>query len=211
MMVVRATRDLEPGTEITFWYHSPLLSTPTVLKDRFKHWNFVCDCALCSDIKKTTASVIAKQKNLSMHLEQAIIDPRGCQTDKAQRLLEELNATYSRPVDEVPRLLLWDPQLLLTRVYAGRKNAIKTLDSAKRALVSLGFVVVGADASQTRFTVVKWGLVHDYVIEAFLLARPAFASLGAHEDLTRAENYARTAYKIVVGEDSSFEKTYMSR
>jgi SET domain len=209
MMIVRATRDLEPGTEITFWYHSPFNSNSTALKDKFKHWGFICDCPLCSDANKTKASMVTKRENLSKHLERAFVDARGCQTDKAERLLEELNATYPRPADEVPRLLLWGPQLLLTRVYAEQKSAIKTLDSARRALASLGFIVMGADSSPTGFAVVKWGLVHDYLIETFLLVRTAFASLGADEDSMSAEKYARMVYKIVVGEESSFDKTYM--
>lgn len=127
--------------------------------------------------------------------------------EKIERLLDALNQTYTRPVEEVPRLLLWEPQLALARIYAAQNNAGKTLESAWKVLTSLGFVVVGADSLRTRLAVVKWGLLVNYLVETFLHARSAFAAMGAMEDSRRAEEYARTAYKIIVGEDESFDAT----
>jgi hypothetical protein len=70
----------------------------------------------------------------------------------------------------------------------------------------IGFV--GADSSHTRFAIIKWGLLVDDLVEIFLHARNAFAAMGAREDSRRAEEYARTTYKIIVGEDTSFNATY---
>jgi hypothetical protein len=208
MMIVRASRDLEPGTEITFWYHSPMNADAKAMQEKLKHWGFVCDCALCLDSRTTKASVVVKRQKLLENMKRAFEDQRGIQINNVERLLDTLNRTYMRPAHEVPRLLLWDPQLALTRAYAAQKNVIKTLDSAGKVLASLGFIVVGADYSPISFAVVKWGLMMDHLVETFLLTRAAFAALGASEDSIYAEKYARTTYKILVGEETSFDVTY---
>jgi hypothetical protein len=77
-----------------------------------------------------------------------------------------------------------------------------------KVLTPLGFIVIGADLSHTRFAVVRWGLLVDHLVETFLHAWAAFAAMGAREDAGRAEEYAKTTYKIIVGEDMSFNATY---
>ena len=112
------------------------------------------------------------------------------------------------PADRVPRLLLWDPELALAQAYAARANMIKSLHWIEKGLTSLGFVIVGADSSPTRFAVARWGLMVDQLILTFLQAKEAFAGLGAWEKSSQAEEYARMAYKIVIGEDATFSATY---
>lgn len=210
MMIVRATQDLEPGTEITFWYQVPHGTVDKNLQEGFKTWGFVCDCAICQDAKETKAAVIAERQKLMGRMKRLYDLPtlHGIQTDKVERLLKTLNKTYTRPADEVPRLLLWDPQLLLARVYIAQNNMAKTLEAVDKVLTVLGFVIVGADSSSASFRVVKWGLMMDHLVEAFLHARTAFEAIGAWEDSRRAEEYAKVAYSIVVGEDTSFESTH---
>ena len=82
------------------------------------------------------------------------------------------------------------------------------MESVGKVLTSLGFAVVGANSSHTRFAIVRWGLLVDRLVETFLHARTAFAAMGAREDSRQAEEYARTTYKIIVGEDMSFNATY---
>jgi hypothetical protein len=210
LMIVRASRDLEPGTEITFWYHSPISSDVKAVQKKLEHWGFVCDCALCLDFRKTKAAVILERQKLLENMKRAFEGPCGIQIDKVERLLGALDRTYTRRADEVPRLLLWDPQLALTRAYAAQKNMIKTLDSSKKVLASLGFIVVGADSSPTSFAVIKWGLIIDHLVETFLSVRTAFAAMGVREDSRHAEQYARTTYNILVGEEASFDAMYGS-
>lgn len=208
-MIVRASRDLEPGTEVTFWYHNPD-GTDADSQEKLKHWGFVCDCPICLDARAMKAAVVTKRRVLREDLKRAF-DPstsHTIETDKIERLLGALERTYKRPADEVPRLLLWDPRLALARVYATQNNAIKCLESVGKVLTSLGFLIVGADSSPTNFAVVKWGLVVDPLVETFLHARAAFQSLGAWENSRQAEEYAKTMHKIIIGEDTSFDAVY---
>lgn len=136
---------------------------------------------------------------------------RAVQVAKIERLLDAANRTYPRPAEEVPRLLLWAPQLALARLFAAQNKVGKSIEFVRKVLTSLGFVLVGADSSHTRIVTVKWGLLVDHLVETFLIARNDFAAIGATEDSRRAEEYARTTYKIIVGEDLSFNATYGKR
>lgn len=210
-MIVRASRDMEASTEITFWYHSPDGMSTKDLLEKHKHWGFVCGCAICLDARATDAVVVGKRRKLIEHLKRVFDSSalRRAETRKIEKLLDALNQTYTQPAQDVPRLLVWDPQLALTRIYVQQNKAGKSMEAAVKVLTSLGFVLVGADSSHTRFAVVRWGLLMDYLlVETFLHIRTAFAAIGAKEDSERAEEYARTTYKIKVGEDASFDATY---
>ncbi|KAF1959181.1 hypothetical protein CC80DRAFT_467564 [Byssothecium circinans] len=210
MMIVRATQDLEAGTEITFWYHMPDATNLNEMQKNLKPWGFVCDCTICQDAKDTRAAVSSKREDLLGKMKSVCGSSasHGIQTDRMERLLRALDDTYTRPADEVPRLALWDPQLLLARSYVAQNNMVSALKSVGKVLTALGFVVVGTDSSSTRFRVVKWGLVVDHLVEAFLHAQAAFMALGAWDDMKSAGEYAKVVYRIVVGEDTSFGSTY---
>jgi hypothetical protein len=211
MMIVRASQDLEPGTEITFWYQIPADGTVKKdLQEGFKNWEFVCDCAICQDAKETKAAVVAERKKLSERMQRVCNSsaPNNVLIDKTERLLTALNKTYTQPPDQVPRLSLWEPQLMLARIFVAHNNMNKCLEAIGKVLTTLGFIVVGADSSSASFRVVKWGVVMDHLVEAFLHARTAFEAIGAWEDSRRAEEYAKVTYSIAVGESASFESTH---
>lgn len=208
-MVVRASRDMQAGSEVTFWYHSP---SEKGSQEKHKHWGFLCECAICLDARATDSAVVSKRQKLLGDLDRVFSSPalRRVEIRKIERLIDALNKSYTRPAKDVPRLLLWDPQLLLVRLYAAQKKAAKVVESGAKVLFFLGFVVVGADSSQTCFEISNWGLMTDYLVETFLHIHAAFTAMGAEMDSARAENYAKTAYKILVGEDDSFKATYGS-
>ena len=208
-MVVRASCDMQAGSEVLFWYHSP---SETGLQEKQKHWGFVCGCAICLDARSTDTVILSKRQKLLGDMHRVFRSPalRRVQIKKVERLIDTLNQSYNQPAKDVPRLLLWDPQLLLVRFYVAQNMAGKVVESAAKVLTFLGFVVVGADSSQKCFEVSKWGLPIDYLVETFLHIQAAFTAMGAEMDSARAEKYAKTAYKILVGEDDSFKATYGS-
>lgn len=210
LMIVRASRDMEAGTEVTFMYHNPDGKSAKDLDKKLKHWGFVCECALCLDARATDGVVHTKRRKLMEDLKRVFDSSAGRRfpIEKAERLFNALNQTYTQPAEAVPRLLLWDPRLALTRQYTAQNNASKTMQSAVKVLTVLGYVVVGADSSQTRFTVVRWGVLGDHLVETFLHIRTAFAAMGLEEDSGRALEYAKTVYKIVVGENETFQGNY---
>jgi len=210
MMIVRAKKDMEAGTELSFPYDAPDGQYASKVDKKFKNWGFVCNCPLCEDIKSTKASEVTKRRTLLEQLNRLCkSSTRGnAFNTKFERLLKALNETYSRPVGEVPRLLLWDPQLLLTRIYMRQPDLTKGLESVARILQSLGFTVTGLDRTPAAFLVTRWGHIVDHLVEAFLHARSAFEQLKLGDKAKQADQYARVVYRVVVGEDASFEKTH---
>ena len=209
-MVVRASCDIKAGSEVTFWYHSPTVKGS---QEKLNHWGFVCGCAICLDTRATDTVVHSKRQKLQRDLHRVCSSTPALgrvEIKKIERLLATLNQSYSQPAKGVPRLLICEPQMLLVRLYAAQNKTGKVLESAAKVLTSLGFIVVGADSSQTSFEISKWGLLTDFLVETFLHIKAAFTVIGAEIDSARAHKYAKTVYKIVVGEDDSFKATYES-
>jgi hypothetical protein len=208
MMIVRAAKDMDAGTELMFPYEAPDGIYTSKAEQKFKNWGFVCRCALCEDIKATKSSEVTKRKNLLKQLDQLCKSNAHDLPSQFERLLKALNETYARPAEEVPRLLLRDPQLLLTRIYMKQPDLAKGLESVGKTLRLLGFVVTGLDRTLATLMVTTWGHTIDHLVEVFLHARLAFEQLGLWEKSKQAEQYARVAYRVLVGEDASFERTY---
>lgn len=214
MMIVRASCDIGAGTEISFRYKNPdeypdARSTKD-LDEIFKNWGFVCGCALCLDARATNAVVFKKRRKLRADLKRVFGSSaiRRNEMRRIEHLLDEMNQTFTQPAEVVPRFLLWEPQLALTRIYVAQNNASKTMESAVKVLSSLGHIVIGADSSQTPFTIVRWGMQVDHLVETLLHIKATFAAMGFREDSERAKEYAKTVYKIVVGENVSFQANY---
>jgi hypothetical protein len=208
MMIVRATKDMDAGMELMFPYEAPEGIYTSNVEQKFKNWGFVCGCALCKDIQATKSSEVTKRKALLEQLDRLCKSNPGDMTSKFERLLKALNETYARPAEEVPRLLLWDPQLLLTRIYMQKPDLTKGLESVGKTLRLLSFIVVGLDRTHAALVVTTWGHMVDHVIEVFLHARSAFEQLGLWEKSKQAEYYARVVYRVLIGEDASFEQTH---
>lgn len=63
MMIVRATSDLPPDTEVTFWHRVPNDNDYDHLRKGFDHWGFECDCVICQDVRASGRSVVANEAN----------------------------------------------------------------------------------------------------------------------------------------------------
>lgn len=210
MMIVRATRDLEKNTELSIWYHSPDRRNPKDLQGKLKHWGFECACSICSDVKSTAPVVMRKRDMLRNNVEKLIKEAslRSGTLQKIERLIDELNQTYSQPADKIPRLLVWDPQLALAQAYASRNQTTKCLVAAGKVLTLLGFVITGTDSPKTPFSISRWGMLQDHLVETFMLLCNMFLVTKAVSNSKKAGEYARTAYKMVVGEDASFDSVW---
>ena len=208
--MVRATRDLAPDTEITFWYHMPVANGFDERQKKFQHWGFKCDCAMCQDEQTTKKSVLIKRKRLRADLLEYFQSGTGADAAKIESTLVAMADTYRRPAFEVPRLCLWDPQLALTQMYTQQGQPVKAIDSALRVLASLGYVIEGGNLPRTSGTpmiVKQWGLMEDRLTECWMLLSRGY-HLVAPDLEAQAEQYARISYKICVGEDETFDETY---
>lgn len=217
-MIVRATKPLAPDTELSFPYVAPSSSLSTSdaspLAKKFKGWGFICSCDICADMKDTPWSVVQRRQSLLRQFKDLCDTSSslsGLPAKKMQRVLTALNDTYTRPAEQVPRFALFDPLLLLTRVHMDRGDFANGLDAVTQTLRTLGFVTTGCDRSASaEFQIVTWGYLLDHVVEVFLHARGAFGVLGLVGKAGQADGFARVAYRVLVGEDESFDGTYES-
>ncbi|OAL27653.1 hypothetical protein AYO20_09726 [Fonsecaea nubica] len=210
MMLVRATQDLAADTEITFWYHLPGVNDYDERRKKFQHWGFMCDCAMCQDEKATKKSVWAKRTKLRADVLKHFKSDSKANIPQIETVLAELVATYPRPASDVPRLSVWDVHLGLAKMCLAHRQPVQAVESGVSALESLGYVIEGGRLPHilgTPLVVKKWGLMQDHLVECWMVLARAY-SLVAPDLEVLAIEYARTSYKICVGEDDSFDETY---
>jgi hypothetical protein len=170
-------------------------------------WGFECKCAICLDARDTPKKLLDKRSALLGDL-QTTLSTSKVVVANAERLLSALDKTYKSAPSKVPRLQLWQRHLHLARIYAERQDAAKAVSQALKSLESLGFVIKGGHLpASSSFVVEQWGLMMDGVIEAWIHLGNAYAVF-APNWMKRAEDYARVAYRVCVGEDVTFEEGY---
>jgi hypothetical protein len=206
MMIVRASMDLDAGSEITMWYAFNS-GDPAGARDNLSSWGFECTCVICDEAKQTPPAVMAKRKQLSQDILRACMTlaQTNC-VASIEKMVTAFNKTYQRPATEVPRLSLWPAQLLMVVVYAKQEKPSRVLKHVQQFLAAMSFIV-----KLSPFRIVKGGLVMDDVVCVLKHAYEAFVNLGQIDNARRAEAYTRLAYRVVVGEDTSFDATYRVR
>ena len=210
MQIVRATRNLPAGSEIFFWYAIPETNnTYEKTQEKLQNWGFQCTCAICRQSKKTKKTVLSRRRNLLEDLKAVFGSQTGADLTKAERILDAVDKTYSEPATEVPRLALWDPYVLLTRIYSSRNQQDKVIETAWKVLLSLGFTIKRQEPAsfKSTFEVERWGLMEDCLIQTWVHLWTAYAQV-APDLCRRAEEYAKITYRICIGEDDTFDDRY---
>lgn len=133
-------------------------------------------------------------------------------TAEIESTLTALEDTFTRPGTEMPRLCLWDPALALSCIYEAQKKPLKAIEWGLKALEALGYVIEGGSMSRTSsdapLVVKKWGLMEDELVGGWIALSRAYR-LVAPDLEAAARAYAKICYKICVGEDETFEETYV--
>jgi hypothetical protein len=158
-------------------------------------------------MKNTPKKLLKRRDALRGDLKAAVPNMSGIDAAKAERLLAAVEQTYKSPPSEVPRLALYDSYLLLARVYAAQMQPAKAVSLALKALESLGFVIKGAHiptSSSIPFEIEQWGMMRGGVVEAWIHLCNAYATFAPHM-FQKAEECAKVAYRICVGEDVTFD------
>jgi hypothetical protein len=210
MMIVRAARDLAADTEVTFWYHAPDLNGYVERQKKFRHWGYMCDCAICQDDNESGESLLAKRRSLRDSLEKRVrfFEQKGTGAARVEALLAALADTYRRPAHEVPRQAIWDLQAAFARALLLQRQPVEAVQQLLKALVSLGYEIEGGNlprVASEALVVRRWGLMSDNVADCWLCLRDAYRTV-APDLAERAEGYARISYRIVYGEDETLEE-----
>ena len=209
MIIVRAARDIPAATEISFWYASPEPGrTWAKTQENLRHWGFQCSCIWCQQDKKTAKKTHTKRAALLEDLKAAFLASGSTNLPKAERLMAAIEKTYSAPTNDIPRLELADPYLLLTRIHNSHNRPQPAIQTAFKALTSLGFLIAhhSPDPPVSTFAVLQWGLPHEQAIETWTHVWTACDKVAPHL-CDKAEEYAKISYRICMGEDDTFDET----
>jgi hypothetical protein len=210
LMFIREAKELAPNTEITFWYHMPFDESYEDRQKRLQYWGFKCDCSMCEDDQAATQGALAKRKRMKAALKKYFQSGSGASLSKIESILAAMTDEYRRPAIEVPRLRLWDLQIAVAQLHMDQKREDQAIDWALRALSSLGYVVEGGHLPHNpgKPLVVKhWGLMMDHLVGCWKLLSVAYRMV-APDLQAQAEYYARITYRVLVGEDETFEETH---
>ena len=210
MQIVRATQDIPADTELTFWYRIPEGRKFEETQKDLEHWGFQCTCEICLDAKITPKETMKKRQALLADLKSSLQGTREPDVARIERLATAIGRTYQKPARDVPQIALYDKYLLLAHAYATRRDALKVESMALKALESLGFVIEGAsvlDSSDRPLRVLKWGIMKDGVIDAWVHLGNVYAALKPRLE-EKAKHYARISYRICIGEDVTFNESH---
>ncbi|KAI9640898.1 hypothetical protein NHQ30_010739 [Ciborinia camelliae] len=207
LQFVRATCDIPANTELTFWYQMPTGESDW-MKKKLQNWGFQCKCLLCLDLEETSKKEFRRRKGLLEHLK-GTLAANSINTTRAERLLIDIDGTYRHPPTIVPRLALRVPYLKLAAVYAEQEKTGKAVSMTLKALNSLGFVIKNAHLPALpgkSLKIEKWGIMMPGVMEALDYLRDVYADF-APQYLQQAEDYAKLAYTMCIGEDHTYKQT----
>ncbi|CAI6021747.1 unnamed protein product [Clonostachys chloroleuca] len=201
-MIVRATRDLDSGAELKWWYYEPGQDNK---KGAHNHWGFQCDCAICTDDQATSPQMLAERKRLQVALK---AQGNSVRAGKIESMLAKMKLTYRKPASEVPRLGMYNFQVRLAIRYLDANQPTKAVERGLEALGSLGFIIEGATMSKCgtsngTILIKQWGVDCD-IFKCWRVLSNAYSMLGAFGLASQAENFGKISYKACIGEDASF-------
>ncbi|KAL4795819.1 hypothetical protein BDV19DRAFT_388844 [Aspergillus venezuelensis] len=176
MMIVRAAQDLAANTEIRIYYQSPMREAADGVPDE----------------ERDGVPLRANLKSLR-------IDELEIRT-----LIHSIETTYRQPISEVPRVSVAYAYSILVLIQALTCPPGKVIDNAAKTLKSLGYIVEVGPAAEPSLTIRRWGIVAENLVGfwwtlsvGYRQSAPGFSK--------QLEDYARLTFKIIVGENETFD------
>lgn len=218
MQIIRATRDLDAGTELLVSYTGPGgLDSYDEVQELLGHWGFTCDCVLCLDRKATSEEVFLKRKSLLRDFNQCVgVRDQPINIPKAQSLVDRLDQTYSAAAKEPGafRMHVWYCCRPLGSVLVAMGNHAEAIEVTLKGLEAIGFVISAnprtgrgvTKSSKAELRITQWGLSLPFCMVAFQTLYLAYRTI-APENAAVARGYMEVAYSMWVGEKDTFLDT----
>lgn len=209
MQIVRATRDLEEGSELFACYILPYeLGSYEKVQERLRRWDFTCGCALCLDRKVTPKRVLDQRTSLVQSFKK-FIGFLGGSTDipNAQKMLESFEQTYPATA-KVPggvRLEIWLLYVAVGTELLAMDRPSEAIEWTLKGLEALGFVISASPprrrpkSSKPELLIKQWGMAVPSFASAFLVLQRAYKRIAPRLSLV-ARDYTVLAYTMVMGE-----------
>ncbi|KAH7322859.1 hypothetical protein B0I35DRAFT_476762 [Stachybotrys elegans] len=195
MAIIRASQDIAAGSELTHEYEPrPRPSTFKVFKKGIAYQE-------TQGMRDAIMELFNEEVNKSLDDMDA--------TRQCEVAMLELQTTYTVPDLEIPRSQLWEVQVYLGRRFDHQNTPIKAVNMLLRSFRSLGFVIEGGTLPREEgapFFIKKWGHSHITHPDVWRLLADIYRRM-APDLVSEAERLSRLSYKIVIGEDETYEET----
>lgn len=141
-MIIRATRDLPPDTEITHWYQVPFATGGyDKRQEKLRNWGFVCNCAICQDDRTAGMSTLLDRERLGVDIQTSLRSSGLAHMATVQSDLASIERSYSRPAVQLPRLSLWQPMMVLADTYMRYEQPSRAINALLGALQLWGMLL----------------------------------------------------------------------
>ncbi|KAL2275525.1 hypothetical protein FJTKL_02023 [Diaporthe vaccinii] len=219
MRIVRATRDLEKGSELFMSYQASFdVDSYEEMQERLRPWGFTCDCALCLDRKATPKEVLMKRDSLLQILMQLLeSQSRNMDITYAQlkKTLQSLEQTYSATakMSGAARPVLWISYFTLGSELLDIEGPSEAIEMTLKGLEALGFVISASpprwrpESSEPELLINRWGVTNRPTVDAFLALHRAYKKIAPQLSVV-ARKYMELAYSMVVGEKETILDSY---
>lgn len=209
VLLLRATRDINAGEEITAQYIAPELTIEDRQQRFLGTWGFKCDCNLCTldenverNQERERMTIFEGLKSTAQKLGNK---PTVTALKKFARRLRDLESTYDNTIyAELPRLCLIHPTLFLTEAWRTLKNTDKMIDSATKLLKNFGILTqVNGNVFEIRK---NSGLVNVEAVRALKYMAEGYDNKGMVELATDIKATAKVWFRVITGADVGAEK-----
>lgn len=207
MMIIRAAKDLDAGSELTYSY-TGLLGTYDERQSGLEYYGFQCNCGRClsdqkihPDCRDARAQIL---NSLELENRKLSISKGGTTLGRIEQLLDDFDNTYTTPASNIPRPEIYMELFISIRNLDSWEMFAEVVTLVCRLLVVSGFNI---RIGKHRFRVMRWGSVSDLTVTSLAYMWKAYGTVNpalCHE----VEGVLKTAYEIVVGERWSFEDVY---
>ena len=217
MIIVRATKDLERGTELLRSYVPP----GEAESNRLARWGFSCNCTLCAAEKDVKEEDVVKRDSTVQKFQAFTESPSWKDIGRGRGLLARVKAAYALGAgaaefspDFCQHYFSFASKLLGAERYEqGRQVAIAGLEAIGFRICESSPADDGTSASMdgaesaSTFEVTQWGTYDVQIIWGFLAIVLSYA-LTAPGAARSALRCAKTAYAMAVGESTTFYASY---
>ncbi|ORY11442.1 hypothetical protein BCR34DRAFT_601385 [Clohesyomyces aquaticus] len=218
VLVLRASRDIAAGEEITHQYTSPDIDIHE-RQEKFKAtWGFECDCRLCAVDGAVGEQVKSQRRVLFEELKSAVVKAggQGALTSTAikriARMTGRLEALYAPAEGEpdqyenLPRLALVHPTLFLTEAWRGVGNMERMIEAARKLLRNFG-ILTAVDTEKRTFEVdLGQGLVNVETVRALKYLAEGYTKKGWTGIAEKCVGLAKTWFVIITGTEVGMEE-----
>ncbi|KAK5682701.1 hypothetical protein LTS10_005831 [Elasticomyces elasticus] len=215
IMVIRATRDIKAGDEVTMRYTNPKEDGPASRKKTEDSWGFECDCAICKADLAVPSKQLERRNSLSKEVEKFLGSNRltlqsragAASIRKAEKFCADLEATYDPAMYAgKPRLALVSLGQWLCQAHNFESSQRQVIACANRSLANLGYGI----------KILRKKLTIDYThchteataIDAAMYAAHAHRYLGEENLGLQYTKFAKQLWETLYGELKWFKERF---